>query len=57
MANGFEWVSTKASHVKLRKVTIYGKKTVIVPDHSELADGTLRAIIRQSGLDRSAFEA
>jgi len=31
--------------------------TVPVPDHKELKQGTLRSIIRQSGLDRSAFEA
>jgi len=30
--------------------------TVIVPDHRELAAGTLRSIIRQSGLERSEFE-
>lgn len=31
--------------------------TVPVPDHAELRTGTLLAIIRQSGLPRSAFEA
>jgi len=31
--------------------------TVVVPDHKELRTGTLRSIIRQSGLGRSEFEA
>jgi len=31
--------------------------TVPVPDHDEIRVGTLQAIIRQSGLPRSAFEA
>ncbi len=31
--------------------------TVPVPDHPELRRGTLRSIIRQSGLPRSLFEA
>jgi predicted RNA binding protein YcfA (HicA-like mRNA interferase family) len=30
--------------------------TVPVPEHDELRTGTLRAIIRQSGVSRSAFE-
>jgi predicted RNA binding protein YcfA (HicA-like mRNA interferase family) len=31
--------------------------TVPVPNHAELKAGTLRSIIRQSGLSRSLFEA
>jgi len=30
--------------------------TVPVPDHKELRRGTLRSIIRQSGMPRSFFE-
>ena len=30
--------------------------TVPVPDHAQLHTGTLRAIIRQSGVARSKFE-
>ncbi len=33
-----------------------GTATVPVPDHDELRAGTLRSIIRQSGLPRSEFE-
>jgi len=42
----FAEVSQRGSHVKLRK----GELTVIVPRHRELAPGTLRSIIRQSGM-------
>jgi predicted RNA binding protein YcfA (HicA-like mRNA interferase family) len=34
-----------------------GTITVPVPDHKELRIGTLRAIIRQSGVPRAEFEA
>jgi predicted RNA binding protein YcfA (HicA-like mRNA interferase family) len=33
-----------------------GTTTVPVPDHRELRIGTLRSIIRQSGVPRSEFE-
>ena len=44
---GFVRVSQKGSHVKLRNA---GGRTVIVPMHRELADGTLRSIMRQAGV-------
>lgn len=44
---GFEQVSQRGSHVKLRAAD---GRVVIVPMHRELATGTLRSIIRQSGL-------
>jgi predicted RNA binding protein YcfA (HicA-like mRNA interferase family) len=33
-----------------------GTTTVPIPDHKELRMGTLRSIIRQSGVPRSEFE-
>ena len=33
-----------------------GTLTVPVPDHATLRTGTLRAIIRQSGVDKVEFE-
>lgn len=33
-----------------------GTTTVPVPDHKELRTGTLRSIIRQSGVPREEFE-
>ncbi|MCA9947619.1 MAG: type II toxin-antitoxin system HicA family toxin [Anaerolineales bacterium] len=54
---GFVQVRQRGSHIimqlKLSDTTI----TVPVPDHKEIRMGTLRSIIRQSGLSRSLFEA
>ena len=41
---GFEQVSQRGSHVKLRSADA----TVIVPLHRELAPGTLRSVLRQA---------
>lgn len=49
---GFEQVSQRGSHVKLRRAD---GRVVIVPLHRELAIGTLRSIIRQSGLPVEEF--
>lgn len=40
----------------MQKRTTFGTVTVPVPNHSELKLGTLRSIIRQSGLSREVFE-
>ncbi|WP_338107836.1 type II toxin-antitoxin system HicA family toxin [Neomoorella thermoacetica] len=45
----FVKVSQKGSHVKPRK-SEENIRTVIVPLHEELAPGTLKSILRQSGL-------
>ncbi|MBL7649373.1 MAG: type II toxin-antitoxin system HicA family toxin [Candidatus Hydrogenedentes bacterium] len=46
---GFEEVSQRGSHIKLRRTGQGGEReTLVIPDHSELDTGTLRAIIRQA---------
>ena len=50
---GFELVSQRGSHVKLRND---GGRTVIVPDHREIARGTMRSILRQADLTAEEFE-
>ena len=40
----------------MQKRTALGTVTVPVPNHSELKLGTLRSIIRQTGLSREVFE-
>jgi predicted RNA binding protein YcfA (HicA-like mRNA interferase family) len=40
----------------MQKALPGGTLTVPVPDHAELRTGTLRAIIRQSGIARAEFE-
>jgi predicted RNA binding protein YcfA (HicA-like mRNA interferase family) len=44
--DGFEVVSTKGSHRKLRR----GGRTVIVPLHDEIAMGTLASVLRAAGI-------
>ena len=55
-SHGFAEVRRRGSHVVMQKAEATGTVTVPVPDHRELRAGTLRSIIRQSGLPRSEFE-
>jgi len=55
-AHGFVEVRRKGSHVVLQQRAAGTTTTVPVPDHRELRTGTLLSIIRQSGLERAAFE-
>jgi len=46
---GFEIVSQRGSHVKLKRILSNGtKETLTIPFHKELDKGTLRAIFRQA---------
>lgn len=54
--HGFVKVRQRGSHIVMQKKTENSTITVPVPDHSELRKGTLRSIIRQSGLKRAVFE-
>ena len=53
---GYEQDRQRGSHRVLRQVT-YPHRRVIVPDHDEVAKGTLRAIIREAGLTVNEFKA
>ena len=55
--HGFAEVRRRGSHVVMQQRTEDLTVTVPVPIHDELKTGTLRSIIRQSGLPRSLFEA
>lgn len=46
----------RGSHIVLRQ-TEAPHRRVVVPDHREIAKGTLRAIIRQTGLTVDEFNA
>ncbi len=54
--HGFVKIRQRGSHIVMQKKTKDSTVTVPVPDHPELKMGTLRSIIRQSGLPRSEFE-
>lgn len=55
--HGFAEVRRRGSHVVMQQRTEDSTVTVPVPIHDKLKTGTLRSIIRQSGLPRSLFEA
>jgi predicted RNA binding protein YcfA (HicA-like mRNA interferase family) len=55
--HGFVRVRQRGSHILMQRATADATRSVPVPDHKELRMGTLRSIIRQSGLPRSEFEA
>jgi predicted RNA binding protein YcfA (HicA-like mRNA interferase family) len=54
--HGFLEVRRRGSHIVMQRRTDTDSVTVPVPDHRELAIGTLLSIIRQSGIPRSQFE-
>ena len=54
--HGFSEARRRGSHIVMQKKLAVGTITVPVPDHDELRIGTLRAIIRQSGVARREFE-
>ncbi|MFM5888799.1 MAG: type II toxin-antitoxin system HicA family toxin [Dolichospermum sp.] len=45
---GFEIISQKGSHIKLRRLGENGKETLTIPNHKQLDSGTCRAIYRQA---------
>jgi predicted RNA binding protein YcfA (HicA-like mRNA interferase family) len=55
--HGFVEVRRRGSHIVMQRRERRTTITVPIPDHKELKQGTLRSIIRQSGLDRSVFDA
>lgn len=55
-AYGFVEVRRRGSHVIMQRRNGDVTTTLPVPDHKQLAVGTLRSIIRQSGLSKSLFE-
>jgi len=52
---GFQVDRQRGSHIVLRQVDPPNRR-LTVPDHAEVAKGTLRAIIRQAGLNVEEFK-
>ncbi len=50
---GFIFKRQEGSHIIVRRINPLAQ--LVVPDHKELDRGTLRAIIRQSGLSMEDF--
>ena len=55
-AHGFLEDRQRGSHIIMQLQLENSTVSVAVPNHKEVAIGTLRSIIRQSGLLRSDFE-
>ena len=53
--HGFKMLRQRGSHMVMQRAIEGGTITIPVPDHSELRTGTLRSIIRQSGLAVEEF--
>lgn len=52
---GYDFDRQKGSHIILRQVE-YPFRRIVVPDHKEVAKGTLRGVIRQVGLTLDEFK-
>lgn len=53
----FYQVSQKGSHIKLKGLRKGQIRTVIVPDHKEVAIGTFHSILRQAAMTKEEFES
>jgi predicted RNA binding protein YcfA (HicA-like mRNA interferase family) len=54
-AHGFQKVRQAGSHIIMQKHLGHETRTVPVPNHAEIARGTLKSVIHLSGLDTSWF--
>ena len=52
---GYEKDRQRGSHIVLRQKA-YPHRRIVVPDHKEIAKGTLRKIIKQAGLTIEEFQ-
>jgi predicted RNA binding protein YcfA (HicA-like mRNA interferase family) len=50
---GFVFKRQHGSHIILRRDSPFAQ--VVIPDHSELDTGTLRAVLRQAGISPEEF--
>jgi Predicted periplasmic or secreted lipoprotein len=53
---GYQEDRQRGSHIILRQLE-YPHRRIVVPDHKEVAKGTLRSIIRHTGLTVDEFKA
>jgi predicted RNA binding protein YcfA (HicA-like mRNA interferase family) len=54
---GFQVVAQRGSHIRLRGTRHGQTRVVVVPDHDEVARGTLLSILRQAAMTREEFDA
>ncbi|MEK7200620.1 MAG: type II toxin-antitoxin system HicA family toxin [Patescibacteria group bacterium] len=52
---GFSVIKQRGSHIKCQKIVAGRKITTIVPNHKELAIGTLQGVLDLAEIDREEF--
>lgn len=52
---GFKVLRQRGSHIILKKETQKGAIGCVVPNHKELASGTLKGILRQANIEFEEF--
>ncbi len=52
---GFYFISQKGSHVKLNRKSGSQKIITVVPQHKELAQGTLKGVLKLARVDENEF--
>lgn len=53
---GFVEISQKGSHLKMRGFWNDKLQTVVIPMHKEIAFGTFKSVLSQSGMTKMEFE-
>ncbi len=53
---GFSKVSQRGSHIKMKGLIDGQIRTVIIPNHKQIATGTLSSILRQANLSKLDLE-
>ncbi|MEK7747419.1 MAG: type II toxin-antitoxin system HicA family toxin, partial [Elusimicrobiota bacterium] len=51
----FEWIRQSGSHIVMQKTIGRSTLTLVIPNHPELAKGTLRSILRKAGMSVDEF--
>lgn len=53
---GFTLVSQKGSHIKMRGLREGKLQTAIIPNHKEIASGTLKSILNQANVTKKELD-
>lgn len=53
---GFSKISQKGSHIKMRGIWNEKVRTVIIPDHKEIAFGTFQSVLNQADMSLEEFK-
>lgn len=54
---GFEIISQRGSHIKMRGIRGGKIQTVIIPNYKEIPQGTFSSILNQANLTRAEFDS